>query len=128
MFLIPTRNISLHMHQNFHCSHSSKFININRNSHIKIFSDKIYYPTKEYRVNRESFNEYYELVDIYTIPHNTHYKIGNKKRNQATAERSDLVVAYPERDFGGAYQTYRYALKQEKNILKLPIEYYSTKR
>ncbi len=86
------------------------------------------YSTKEYRDNIEAFYEYYDLVDIYTNADRVHYKSVIQKRNQDMVDRSDLVVFYLERDFGGAYKTYRYALKQEKNILKLPIEYYSTKR
>ncbi len=80
------------------------------------------YDTAQYRDNYESFNEYYDQVDIYENYYKAHFKAAFQNRNREMVNRSDLVVFYLERDYGGAYQTYQYAVKQKKNIIKLPLE------
>ena len=40
-------------------------------------------------------------------------------RNRYMVEKADLVIAYVDRRWGGAYQTYRYALSRGKEILNL---------
>ena len=40
-------------------------------------------------------------------------------RNREMVDRSDLVIFCVERSSGGAYQTMKYAVKQEKNIINL---------
>lgn len=40
-------------------------------------------------------------------------------RNRWMIDRADLVIAYVDRCWGGAYQTYRYALSRGKEILNL---------
>ena len=37
-------------------------------------------------------------------------------------DRSDLVVFYVDHQKGGAYQTYQYAVKQEKRIINIAEE------
>ena len=76
------------------------------------------YSTAEYRNNYDSFNEYYDQVDIYKEASESHYKSAFQKRNREMVDRSDLVVFYLAHNYGGAYRTYRYALKQNKNIVK----------
>lgn len=79
------------------------------------------YETAEYRNNYNSFNNYYDQVDIYENSYRAHFKAAFQKRNQEMVNRSDLVVFYLEREYGGAYQTYQYAIKQKKRIIKLPL-------
>ena len=40
-------------------------------------------------------------------------------RNRWMIEKSDIVIAYVEHEWGGAYQNYRYALRLGKEILNL---------
>ena len=40
-------------------------------------------------------------------------------RNQEMVDRSDLVIFCVERSSGGAYQTMKYAIKNQKNIINL---------
>ena len=87
------------------------------NSHILVLP----YNTAEYSNNYDSFNEYYDDVEIYSGQQRTHFKAAFQKRNRYMVERSDLSVFYVERECGGAYQTYMYAKKQRKNILKLEM-------
>ncbi len=42
-------------------------------------------------------------------------------RNRYMVDRADLVIAYVERQFGGAYKTYRYAEKRKKPIRNLTV-------
>ena len=46
-----------------------------------------------------------ELADI-------HYKNAIKQRNKWMVDRSDYLIAYVLRDFGGAYETLKYARKK----------------
>ena len=77
------------------------------------------YETAEYRDNYNSFNEYYDRIDIYESSYKSHYKTAFQNRNREMVNRSDLVVFYLDRESGGAYKTYQYAVKQKKDIIKL---------
>ena len=77
------------------------------------------YETAEYRDNIDSFHNYYDNIESLYSFRKTHFKGAIQERNRQMVDRSDLVVFYLERAFGGAYQTDQYALKQQKNIVKL---------
>ena len=79
------------------------------------------YESAEYRDNAGSFNEYYDSVEIFNGSGNTHFKAAIQKRNKMMVDRSDLVVFYLEHEYGGAFQTYKYAVKQNKKIIKLNV-------
>ena len=40
-------------------------------------------------------------------------------RNRFMIEKADLVIAFVEHSFGGAYQTYQYAIRKKKPIINL---------
>ena len=40
-------------------------------------------------------------------------------RNRYMIDRSDLVIAYIDHDWGGAYKTYEYAMRKSKRIINL---------
>ncbi|MBE6562809.1 MAG: hypothetical protein E7660_03635 [Ruminococcaceae bacterium] len=80
------------------------------------------YETAEYRNNRQSFENYYDNIDIFENSDNTHYKAVFQKRNREMIDRSDLTVFYLERRFGGAYQTFEYARKQKKEMILISNE------
>lgn len=68
--------------------------------------------------------EYYETeFDDILVPielMGVHYKGAIQKRNRWMVDHSDYLLAYVRRDFGGAYQTLRYARRRpELTILNL---------
>lgn len=77
------------------------------------------YLTAEYRENEESFQDYYDEIEVCETASNSHFKNAFRARNQAMADRSHLVIFYVERNSGGAYQTMRYAVKKEKPYINL---------
>ena len=77
------------------------------------------YLTAEYRNNEEYFEDYYDEIEISEKASGGHYKAAFQARNRDMVDRSDLVVFYIDHFSGGAYQTYRYTLEQEKEIINL---------
>ena len=77
------------------------------------------YKRAEYRDNKESFEEYYDEVQIYYESSRAHPKAAIFERNKSMIDRSQLVICYIERDSGGASMAIKYARKQGKKILNL---------
>lgn len=48
-----------------------------------------------------------------------HYKAAIQKRNRWMVDQSDFVLSGIYRDFGGAYQTIRYAKRIGKTVIDL---------
>ena len=63
----------------------------------------------------EDMEKYYDEVWYPDELFGVHYKSAIAKRNEWFVENSDLLVAYVERDYGGAYECLKKA--QEKNVL-----------
>lgn len=83
------------------------------------------YPTAEYRDNEESFREYYDEIEICATSADGHFKSAHQARNRAMVDRSHLVMFCIQHDSGGAWQTMKYAKKQDKpyiNINDDPLE------
>lgn len=80
------------------------------------------YMTAEVRDNVESFESYYDSIEVSGAASGAHFKSAMQARNREMVDRSDLVVCYIERKSGGAYQTMRYAHKQEKKIINIADE------
>lgn len=68
--------------------------------------------------------DYYEkLFDNIIIPAElaeVHYKSAITKRNRWIIQRSDYLISYVHKNFGGAFTTLKYAEKLNKNIIYLP--------
>ncbi len=77
------------------------------------------YQTAELRDNMESFEEYYDEIQLYSSYEKCHYKSAITKRNYYMIDSSDLVVACIQNENGGAFTAYKYALKTEKKILRI---------
>lgn len=77
------------------------------------------YPTAELRNHEESFQAYYDEIEICDAAENSYPKRAYQIRNRQMVDRSDLVVFYVEHDSGGAYQTMRYAQERRKQIVNL---------
>ena len=77
------------------------------------------YPTAELRDNLESFEAYYDEIELCSAAADSHPKGAIQTRNRQMVDRSDLVVFYVDHSSGGAYQTLRYAQRKDKEILNL---------
>ena len=77
------------------------------------------YPKAEYSNNEESFDDYYDEIEVCETSSQCHFKPAIQVRNRNMVDRSDLVVCFVERDSGGAYSTLQYAQKQEKQVINL---------
>ena len=77
------------------------------------------YETAELRNNIESFETYYDSIEICEACAEQNFKSAFTIRNRDMVDRSDLVVVYVKNKSGGAYQTLRYAEKNEKKFVNL---------
>ena len=77
------------------------------------------YPKAEYTNNEESFDDYYDEIEVCGASSQCHFKSAIQVRNQNMVDRSDLVVCFVNQDSGGAYSTLQYAKKQKKQIINL---------
>ena len=76
------------------------------------------YERAEYRDNKESFEDYYDEVQICYESSQAHPKAAIFERNKSMIDRSDLVICAIDHD-GGAAKTVRYAKQQGKKIINL---------
>lgn len=77
------------------------------------------YMTAEYANNQENYEDYYDEIEVCQAAAAAHPKSAIQIRNREMVDRADLVICFVEKDYGGAYQTMQYALKQEKQIINL---------
>lgn len=70
-----------------------------------------------------TYKEHYDaLYDTILVPvelADVHYKSAIAARNRWMVDRSDMIIAYVHRDFGGAYTAVCYAEKQQKEIVNI---------
>ncbi len=77
------------------------------------------YETAEYRNNTESFESYYDDVEICQESAVAHFKGAIQIRNRYMVDRADLLICYVEKESGGAYQTMQYAIKKGKKVINI---------
>lgn len=77
------------------------------------------YLTAEYANNQDSFESYYDEIEVCQAAAGGHFKSAIQTRNREMVDRSDLVICCIERNKGGAYQTMQYARRQEKKIVNI---------
>ncbi len=92
----------------------NKYGNIN-NSLVLILP----YMKAEYRDNKQSYLEYFDDVEICSEASEAHFKQAIRIRNRNMVDRSDLVICCIQHKNGGAYQTVKYALAQNRPIMQL---------
>lgn len=80
------------------------------------------YPTSEYINNEQYFEEYYSDVEISFEASKAHPKSAIQIRNREMVDRADLIICYIENKNGGAWQTIKYAMEKDKNIINLAEE------
>ena len=76
------------------------------------------YERAEYRDNKESFEEYYDEVQICYESSQAHPKGAIFERNKQMVDRADLVICAIDHD-GGAAKAVKYAEKQGKKVINL---------
>lgn len=77
------------------------------------------YETAELRNNTEAFENFYDSIEISEASVDKNFKYAITARNRDMIDRSDMVVVYVKNQSGGAYQSLRYAEKNEKKIVNL---------
>ena len=77
------------------------------------------YLKADYVKNSQSYDNYYDSVEICEHSAKAHPKSAIQTRNRAMVDRSDLCVFCVTHKSGGAYQTFRYAEKINANIINL---------
>ena len=76
------------------------------------------YETADYRRYEDDYREYYDEIEVFSSA-DSHYKAIYQDRNRHMVDRSHLVVFFVEHDNGGAWQTMKYALRENKAIINL---------
>ena len=76
------------------------------------------YMTADLRDYERDYRAYYDEIEIFNSA-GYHYRTAFRARNRNMVDRSDLVVFFVERHEGGAYQTMRYAMQQNKQCINL---------
>ena len=66
----------------------------------------------------EYYEDFYDDV-IYPLSGDIHYKAAITKRNEWMIDNSELLIAYVEKDFGGAYNAIRYASKKGVKVINI---------
>lgn len=77
------------------------------------------YLKADYVKNSDSYDNYYDSVEVCEQSANAHPKAAIQIRNRAMVDRSYLCVFYVTHRSGGAYQTLRYAERTGANIINL---------
>lgn len=86
----------------------------NNSAHVWVLP----YVTADFRDYEDDYRAYYDEIEIFNYA-GSHYKAAFQARNRNMVDRSDLVVFFVERHEGGAYQTMRYAMQQDKQYINL---------
>lgn len=77
------------------------------------------YETAELRNNTEAFESYYDSIEICEASALCNPRYAIVARNRDMVDRADLVAVYVKHESGGAYQSLKYAEKNEKRIINL---------
>ena len=77
------------------------------------------YLTHEINRDKEYFESYYDDIVVPMELMGVHYKAAIKKRNRWMVDQADKILAYIYRDFGGAFDTVKYAFRIGKPVLNL---------
>lgn len=77
------------------------------------------YISPEYQKNHLNYQEKRYDHMIYPPLESTPPKFAISHRNKWMAQKADILIAYIQHDWGGAYKTYKYALKNKKKIFNL---------
>jgi uncharacterized phage-like protein YoqJ len=73
------------------------------------------------RINRDGaiLHELYDDIIVLDELADCHYKSAITKRNRWMVEQSDIILAFVQRDYGGAYTTKKYAEKKGITVVEI---------
>ena len=77
------------------------------------------YMSNRLNTDKAYYEDRYDDIIIPTELVGVHYKSAITKRNRWMVDRAAYVITYVYRDFGGAYETMKYAHRTEKNVINL---------
>ena len=83
------------------------------------------YMTKDINECGEYLYSLYDDIIIPTKLADVHYKAAITKRNQWIIQKSEIVILYSTRNYGGAYKTMKYAKQNNKTIIEFDRRVYS---
>ena len=84
-------------------------------SHILVLP----YERADYRDNKDSFEDYYDEIQISSSAAAAHPKAAIGVRNRDMCDRADMVICYVEKKNGGAYNAMKYAECIGKKVINL---------
>ncbi len=76
------------------------------------------YMTKELNTHKDYYTSRYDEIIIPDLSA-THYKAAIQARNRWLVDQADILLSYVFRDFGGAFQTEKYAILSKKQVIQL---------
>ena len=88
------------------------------NKDVKLILVKPYF-SNELNVNKEYYEYYYDDIFIPEELADSHYKAAITKRNRWMIDQSQIILSGVYRDFGGAYETIKYAQKTDKRVITI---------
>lgn len=77
------------------------------------------YMKADYRDHKENYLLFYNEVEICSESSKAHFKSAFQVRNRNIVDRSDIVICCIQHKSGGAYQTVRYARRQNRKIINV---------
>ncbi len=77
------------------------------------------YFTNKLNEYKEIYEQDYDEIIIPSELAGVHPKSAITKRNRWMVDKSELIIFYIQRDFGGAFDTVKYAKKNNKPTMKL---------
>lgn len=77
------------------------------------------YATAEFVKNQKYYVDYYSEIEVCHKASKAHPKAAIQLRNREMADRADLIICYIEHKKGGAWQSVKYAIKQNKKVINL---------
>ena len=82
------------------------------------------YPTADFRDNEDAYRDYYDEIEICDASAGSHFKGAYQTRNREMVGRADLIMFCAQHESGGAWQTMKYAQKQNIPYINLndPLE------
>ena len=77
------------------------------------------YMMNRINTNRDYYEKYFDNIIVPEELNGVHYKAAIGQRNRWFVDHCNYLIAYVYRDFGGAYTTLKYVIRQEKKIINL---------
>ena len=75
--------------------------------------------SNRFNTEKSYYQTFYDEILVPEEVEYTYYKAAITKRNRWMVDHADLMLAYIDHDYGGSYQTYRYAQKKSVPIINI---------